>query len=141
MFPSCLERKGMSGIFFCQGCGASGDLAKIQRHQKSSARKSSIRDFNVVRFQFPKPICQGKGILSLFCFIIVTVRSCNAFAKAGTRNPRACFLACKEVAVAASNEIVHCILWKRRCVVLCVCVFVCDALMLCVCAVLMDASQ
>ena len=55
----------MSGIFFCQGCGASGDLAKIQRHQKSSARKSSIRDFNVVRSQFPKPICQGKGILSL----------------------------------------------------------------------------
>ena len=56
----------MSGIFFCQGCGASGDLAKIQKHQKSSARKSSIRDFNGVRSQFPKPICQGHGILFLF---------------------------------------------------------------------------
>ena len=84
---------------------------------------------------------QTSIIFLLSSFIIVTVRSCNAFAKAGTRNPRACFLACKEVAVAASNEIVHCILWKRRCVLLCVCVFVCDALMLCVCAVLMDASQ
>jgi hypothetical protein len=61
----CLERKGMSRIFFCQGCGASGDLAKIQKHQQSSARKSSIRNFDVVRTQYPKPICQGKGILSL----------------------------------------------------------------------------
>ena len=50
----CLERKGMSGIFFCQGCGASGDLAKIQKHQQSSARKSSIRNFHVVRSQYPK---------------------------------------------------------------------------------------
>ena len=41
-------------------------FAKIQKHQKSSARKSSIRDFNGVRSQFPKPICQGHGILFLF---------------------------------------------------------------------------
>ena len=56
----------MSEMFFCQGCGASGDLSKIQKHQKKEARKFSIRDFKVVRDQFPKPICQGKGILSVF---------------------------------------------------------------------------
>ncbi len=56
----------MSEIFFCQGCGASGDLANIQKHQKMEARKFTIRDFKVVRYQFPKPICQGKGILSVF---------------------------------------------------------------------------
>ena len=28
------ERNGMSGSFFCQGCGASGDLAKYKRIRK-----------------------------------------------------------------------------------------------------------
>jgi hypothetical protein len=30
----CLERKGMSEIFFCQGCGASGDLLKYKSIRK-----------------------------------------------------------------------------------------------------------
>ena len=38
-------------MFFCPGCGASGDLSKIQKHQKKEARKFSIRDFNVVNFK------------------------------------------------------------------------------------------